>query len=165
MTSHRAERRYRYRPLREAFGGLDAAFERAFGLLPAYMGDGEWGYEPPVDIYETPDAYVVRAWVPGVDPGQLRVTIDKGLLTIEGRVADPAEDQAAADWRWHRRECVYGEVRRSIQLPTPLDQEQAQADFRNGMVTLTLPKAAGAKPTHIPVRTPHKQLPETSSAS
>ena len=101
---------------------------------------------PAVDILETGDGLVIRADLPGVAKDQLDIGMDKGVLTIQGQVKRTA-----------RGPFVYREFElmnyfRQFQLPDVIDQGTAKAEFKNGVLTLSLSKAEAAKPRRIEVK-------------
>jgi HSP20 family molecular chaperone IbpA len=101
---------------------------------------------PPVDIYETPDALVVLADLPGVSKASLDVRVDKNLLTINGTVSDGAQ----GDLIYREYELV--NYFRQFELTNHVDQSRISAELRHGVLTLSLPKAEEAKPKKIEVR-------------
>lgn len=105
----------------------------------------------PLEIYQTPDDVVVKALLPGVSPEHLTVTYEQGVLTLQGATEPPA---AHDNWTWHAREFGYGRFARAISLPVAIDADRAQASFKDGILTLTLPKAPTAKPRQIRIATP-----------
>jgi HSP20 family protein len=127
---------------------LDRLFDRFFE--PAWSpapGLGTW--EPKVDVTETRDAITVKAEVPGVDQKDIAVTLDNGVLTIKGEKEERKEEK---DTRYHRVERSYGSFARVMHLPAAVDGSKTTAAFKDGVVTVTLPKAPDAKGTTIPVK-------------
>lgn len=104
-----------------------------------------------VDIRESPDAYEVTASVPGVSPDQVDITVLGDRLRIRGERRDEA-DQRDPNGRWILRERRFGAFERSVTLPTAVKADAATADFKDGVLTIVLPKADEAKPRAIPVR-------------
>lgn len=100
---------------------------------------------PPVDIYETPESLVVIADMPGIDPAHLEVRVDQHLLTLRGQT----QEQMPGDLR--SREYTLVSFFRQFELGEQIDQDGIRADLKQGVLTLTLPKAAKAKPRAIPV--------------
>ncbi|MCC6727839.1 MAG: Hsp20/alpha crystallin family protein [Chthonomonadales bacterium] len=100
---------------------------------------------PPVDIYETPDALVVEADLPGVGRDDLRVEVKDGILTIEGHA------RAEAPGRSVYREFEMPSYRREFQLSDAVDVERISAQLRNGVLTLRLPRPEQARPKQIRV--------------
>lgn len=118
----------------------------------------------PLNVYERDDALIVEALLPGTTPEDVDVSVDRGVLRIAARRQGPAtaDDQQAT---WHAREIWTGQARRSLTLPFEVDVEQARADYRHGLLTLTLPKAVSARPTRIQLgATPARQLEAAGGA-
>lgn len=128
---------------------MDRLFERFFespwSELPAL---GDW--TPAIDVTEGKDAITVKAEVPGVDPKDINVSLEGDILTIKGEKEQKKEEK---DERQHRIERTYGAFVRTVRLPAAVDGGKVNAAFKNGVVTVTLPKAPGAKGTTIPVKT------------
>jgi HSP20 family protein len=104
----------------------------------------------PLDVYETADDIVVRAVVPGVAPDGINIQFQAGVLTLRAKSDEPAIPEGAA---WLIQEVTPGEYVRQITLPRMIDAEKARTTFENGVLTLTLPKTADAKPKQIKVET------------
>lgn len=105
-----------------------------------------WGL--PLDVTETDDAFVVKASVPGVDPDDIEITFTDNVLTIKGETKSEEETKES---RYHLRERRFGAFVRSISLGSRIESEKINADYRNGVLTLTLPKAAEVKPKRISI--------------
>ncbi len=103
---------------------------------------------PTADISETDAAYLIKAEVPGVNKENVKVTIQDGLLTIQGERKQEKEEK---DKKFHRVECSYGSFMRSFRVPDDTDESAVKADFKDGMLNVTLPKSAKAKPKAIEV--------------
>ena len=108
---------------------------------------GDW--EPKVDVSETKDAVVVRAEIPGVDQKDIGLSLQEGVLTIKGEKEEEKEEK---DKRYHRVERSYGAFARAIRLPAAVDSSKVSATFKDGVLTVTLPKTAAAKGTAIPIK-------------
>jgi HSP20 family protein len=104
---------------------------------------------PPVDIYEDDQGLVVVADLPGADPDTLEVRVERGILSIQARAGGA---QTAAGEPIHREFELVGFFRQ-FQLPEEVDSERIQADLKQGVLTLRLPRAAPAQPRRIQVRT------------
>jgi HSP20 family protein len=114
-------------------------------------GDQGWAsgaWTPPVDIYETEDALVLTAMLPGVSKDDVSIEVHNNTLLLRGE-RKPAS--AVSDERYYRRECVYGPFQRSFVLPTTVDQNQVQATYHDGLLELRLPKVEAAKPRRIAI--------------
>ncbi len=102
----------------------------------------------PLDVYETADELVVRAVVAGVEPEAIDIQFQAGVLTLRARAEEPAIPDGAA---WLVHEVTPGEYIRQVTLPRTIDADKAETTFENGVLTLTLPKTADAKPKQIKV--------------
>jgi HSP20 family protein len=123
---------------------LDRFFESPWAEAPAL---GDWS--PALDMTEGKEAITVKAELPGVEPREIAVSLEGDLLTIKGEKEAKKEDK---DERRHRVERSWGSFMRSVRLPAAVDAGKVSATFKNGIVTITLPKTAGAKGTTIPVK-------------
>src|SRR5262249_25632082 len=120
-------------------------FEPQWGEFPTALGD----WAPSLDVSETKDAFMVKAEVAGMDPTDIQVSLQDNVLTIKGEKEKEKEDK---DERYHRVERRYGAFARSVRLPMAVDGSAVNATFKNGLLTVTLPKTAGAKGAAIPVK-------------
>ncbi len=106
-------------------------------------------WAPPVDVLETEDELVLKADVPDVSLNDIHIEIEQGTLTIKGeRKFEKVEGKGAG---YHRIERSYGEFVRYFQVPDTVDTGRVKADYRNGVLTVTLPKKEAAKPRTIKV--------------
>lgn len=103
-----------------------------------------------VDVEETPDAYRIHASVPGVGKDEVSISLLGGTVTIRGERPEQRCDEK--DGRWLIRERQSGAFQRSITLPGAIDGDGATADFNNGVLTVTLPKAERDRIRQISVR-------------
>jgi HSP20 family molecular chaperone IbpA len=101
---------------------------------------------PPVDIFETDEGLTLVADVPGLDEKSVEISVDQGVLTIEGKAPFGAGDLL---WREYTMDGYW----RQFQLPDTFDVSKAKAEVRNGVLTLQLPKAEAAKPRKITIET------------
>jgi HSP20 family protein len=128
---------------------MDRLFDRFFepdrGEFPATFG--EWA--PSLDVSETKDAIVVKVEIPGMEPKDIQVTMQENVLTIKGEKKQEKEEK---DERHHRIERSYGAFARSVRMPVGVDDSKVDAKFRNGLLTVTLPKTPAAKGTTVPVK-------------
>ena len=127
---------------------MDRLFDRFFEpQTEEVFALGEWA--PSLDLTETKDALVAKLEVPGIDPKDVQISLQERLLTIKGERRQEKEEK---DERRHRVERAYGAFTRAIRLPVPVDAEKVTATFKNGLLTVTLPKTPAAKGTTIPVK-------------
>lgn len=106
---------------------------------------------PPVDIYETETAFVVEADLPGVHQENVNVQFDRNALTISGTRAATLPAREKGQLRVFSAERLSGTFSRSIRLPEHVDAEKIEATFTDGVLTVTVPKAAGARARTIPI--------------
>ena len=132
--------------LRDAFNTLlQDSFDRPDGVDSTANGAP---LTLPLDLSETPEAFEVRASLPGVAPEDVRVTVHGDTLTIQAEVKGRAGQDGKT---WHLRERRAGVSRRTVTLGVLLDADRASADHEHGVLTLTLPKAESARPKQIRV--------------
>jgi len=105
---------------------------------------------PAVDVFEDKDAVKIVAELPGVKPQDVKLSLESNTLTIRGEKKQQAEERSE---RVHRYERSYGSFERAFVLPSTVDGEKISADYRDGVLTVTVPKAERARPREIPVRT------------
>lgn len=141
-------------PLTE-FRSLDEVMERFFGRTPAISANATI---LPIDVFEKDGKFVVRASVPGVKPEDLDVQIENNVLTIRGETKSTFEN---TDVKVYRREISYGSFARSIRLPENLNLDQVDAEFTNGNVTISIPRAEEEKPLARKVEIRTTQEPQS----
>ena len=105
-------------------------------------------WAPPVDIFETENELVFKADLPDVELGDLTVRVENQTLTISGERKFERKDQGKG---YHRVERSYGNFARSFAVPNSFDTDKINAGFKNGVLTVTLPKKEAAKPRQIKV--------------
>jgi len=126
---------------------MASLFDDAYGQ-EARHGPAAAGVFPLLNMYEDPDNLYVTAELPGVPAQDLELSVEKNNLTIRGERKIP---EAGEKVNYHRREREAGIFRRVISLPSPVDSERVAAVSKNGVLTITLPKAAESKPRQIPI--------------
>ena len=105
-------------------------------------------WAPSVDISETDSAYLIKGEIPGVKKEDVKVTVQDGMLTIQGERKQEKEEKGR---KFHRVECSYGSFMRSFRVPDDADESKVKAEFKDGMLNVMLPKAAKAKPKAVNV--------------
>lgn len=134
--------------LREAMDHLfDDAFTRPFSLMR--NGGSTWS-SPAIDMYQTDNEVVVKAALPGIKADEVQINVTGDILNIRG---ETKQDEEKKNKSWHIREQRWGAFERSVLLPTGVISDKAKADFDNGILTITLPKAENVKPKTITVKT------------
>lgn len=127
------------------FRAFDELFERLVGT-PHRPVAGVTSL--PIDITEKEGKLLVRAAVPGVEPNELDIQIEKNVLTIRG---EARAESTSEDEKVYRREVSYGAFARSIRLPEGLNLDSANADFKNGIVTISIERLPEEKPKSLKV--------------
>jgi HSP20 family protein len=128
---------------------IDRIFERFLDASPSEAIEVGSEWTPTADVSETKDTVVVRAELPGVEQRDISVTIQDAFLTIKG---EKRHEKTEKDERHHRVERSYGSFARSMRLPSTVDASQVTASFKDGVLTVTLPKTASARGTSIPIK-------------
>jgi HSP20 family protein len=105
-------------------------------------------WSPPVDIYETENELVLKADVPEVDPKHVAIQMENGTLTLKG---ERRFDEQRNGRGFHRIERGYGSFVRAFSLPDTVEPDKVKADYKNGVLTVVLPKKEVAKPKTINV--------------
>jgi len=146
----------RWNPMREA-ADLVNEFDRMleYPLLRQRWGMplrtnevvGSWNLA--LDVAEKGDVFTVKASLPGISPDDLNVTLEDNVLTIQG---ETKEDETIEENSYHIRERRYGSFSRSVRFPVPVEGDNVEAAYENGVLTLTIPKAEAVKPKRIAVK-------------
>jgi len=128
---------------------FDEAF-RAFGNAPAAQAAG--GFAPRIDVSESDEAYTVRADLPGLEEKDIQISLEQGVLTIQGKLESEQEEERKG-LRYAER--ARGSFLRTIELPAELDEAKVSASYKQGVLTVTLPKLPAPKPQSrsIPITT------------
>jgi len=135
----------------EPFSGTDEVFSRlmpaAFGrwprlTLPANL-DRKFECAPSADISETEKEFLVRAELPAVKKEDVRVTVDQGMLTIEGERKQEREDKTE---KYHRVESFHGSFSRSFSLPENINADAIRCESKDGVLVVHIPKVQAAAP-------------------
>jgi HSP20 family protein len=125
---------------------MDRLFEDSF-VRPGNGASGEKGLA--LDMYSTPDSFVVEAALPGVKPEDIQISILGDTLSIS---SDTSSETSREDEGYSYREIRRGSFSRTVSLPTGLKSDAATATFENGLLRLTFPKAEEAKPRQIQIK-------------
>jgi HSP20 family protein len=138
----------RYDPFRDLFR-LQDALTRGFDDRVAQTTGESVGWAPSCDIFEDGDGVTVRVELAGIDPKNVDIRFENGVLTMRGERKLEKEEKKE---NYHRIEMQYGSFSRSFSLPGTVDAEKIHAESKNGILTVTLPKKAEAKPRPIQVK-------------
>jgi HSP20 family protein len=127
---------------------MDRLFDQSYIRPAGGESSDERVFRLPLDAYNTEDAVVVEASLPGVERDSVDIALDGDTLTIRAVVAAPPEDER----EYAIRARFDGTWQRSLTLTVPVDAGKAVADFENGVLTLRIPKAEAAKPRKIAIQ-------------
>jgi len=134
-----------YVPLRDVF---DRLFDESFFRPLRVVGDGR-DIVPLVNLVSTPEEVLLTVALPGIRPEDVDITVTEEAVTISGKHHEEIERKEAG---YHLRELAEGTFTRTIALPMPIKSAEGKATFKDGLLTLTLPKAQAVKPYHVTVR-------------
>jgi HSP20 family protein len=121
---------------------FDEAFARPFGLTAGWQALD-------VDLYQTEEQVVVKATLPGIKAEDVQVSLSGDLLSLKGEFKETVDDKQKS---YHLRERRFGSFERILSLPVKVRADQAQAEYADGILTITLPKAESDRPKTITVR-------------
>ena len=141
----------RWNPISE-FEDMMNRYNRMFGLARTngeregkdLFSRSDWA--PAVDIKETPEAFMVEAELPGMSKDDVKVTVHDGVLTIQG---ERKSEEETKDKKLHRIERFYGSFMRRFTLPDNVDENSVRANFKDGLLTLSIQKAEPKEPKAI----------------
>lgn len=139
----------RWEPVREMMTlreAMDRLFDDAFTRPFSTSGDS---VIPAIDLYQNADEVVVKAALPGLEAKDVQISVTADTLTLRGEIKHENEQKEVT---YHIREHRYGMFERSVMLPTDVQTDKAKADFDNGILTITLPKAEAVKPKTITIK-------------
>ena len=141
----------RWKPVR----GLDniqdevsRVFDSFFDVRPFVRRGEDGGWYPEVDIVEDKDKVMVSVDLPGLEKDDIRVSVHDNTLTIKGERKAEKEEK---DKNFHRVERAFGSFCRSFTLPSEVDGQKIKANYKNGVLSIDLPKAEEVKPKEIPI--------------
>lgn len=134
---------FQWSQLQRKLAGLDSANQTAAGAS---------GWNPNVDIFEGPDGLLIRVELAGVTPEMVEIQVDDQALVVRGIRRDPQGSETASGYRFRQMEIDFGPFERILPLPFAVDGAQARATFRNGILSIRLPRAPAPQATHIRIQ-------------
>lgn len=143
-----------WKPARGLFdihGEVNHLFDNLWGTRSLPHGAVRRNWAPPVDIVNANDRIEIRVEVPGLSEDDVNVSITENVLTLKGEKKYESDENTAGEYR--RVERKYGKFQRSFTLPGNLQTDQTKAGFKNGVLTISVPKTEQAQPKEIPVTT------------
>jgi len=150
----------RWRPLNQGsdpwvglreLGDIQSEGNRLFGMFfgrSAQAGPPEGSWAPAADMYETKDELVIKADLPGMSDKDVQLSITGDLLILKGQRMEP---EAVKPEQYFRAERWSGRAERTFQLPIPVQTDKVRASYRDGVLTVTLPKVEAVKPKEIKI--------------
>ena len=137
-------------PYRDPFAQLQRELEHMLETTFGSVGASTVGVYPTVNMFDAGEEYVVKAELPGVDPSKVDIEVQEGTLVLRGdrRFDDPTEKSVA----YHRREREQGQFRRVVRLPGKVDGDHAAATYRDGLLTIRVPKAKETQPRRVAIQ-------------
>ena len=142
-------RREPWQPLEELRSEIDQLFDNFmpslfdFPKMPR-LGDSRFDVTPKVDVTETDKEFRISAGLPGMDDDDVEVTLSEGMLTIQGEKSEEKEHKGDGE-QIHWTERSFGSFRRSFRVPPTIDESKVSAEFKKGILNITLPKSAEAQ--------------------
>jgi HSP20 family protein len=127
---------------------MNRLFDDFFGGTPARTEWAEGVWSPTIDVSETKDKVMVEADLPGLKKEDVKISVQDDSLIIKGEKRQEKEEKEAD---YHRVERSYGSFFRSIPLPTPVKKEKVKANYKDGVLKITMPKSEEVKPKEIPI--------------
>ena len=146
MTVVRYNPNRRYLSMQDTMNSLvNALFNSDTSISNSDAGE----LTPRMDMKESEDAYTVKLTMPGIDKNDIDISVSDGVLTVKGETKEEEEDEKSTYLvREHKHYSYY----RSVRLPSEVVADKAEAEYKNGVLKLTLPKAEEVKPKSIPVK-------------
>jgi HSP20 family protein len=141
----------RWRPFRDVVSiqdEMNKLFDDFFGrpVLRTEWTDSAWN--PSVDVSEDKNNVIIKAEMPGMNKEDIKISVQDGVLTFKGEKKQEKEEK---DKNYHRIERSYGSFCRSFQLPTSVKSDKIKAGYKDGVLSIALPKAEEVKPKEIPI--------------
>ena len=138
-----------YDPFKRLSSLADALYRCEPGFLGSENAESYGSWAPSVDIKEEEQQYLVHADIPGVDPKDIEITVEKGVLTLKGERRSKSEK---TEGKVHRSERSYGSFVRRFSFPESVDVDSISASGNHGVLEITIPKKEGEKPKRIEIK-------------
>ena len=138
----------RWDPWKDLRDEIDRVFDSFFGRYPAVPSEHEGYFIPAIDVEETENEYIVKAELPGLSKEDIKISLRPDSITISGERKKEKEEKGKT---YHRVEMLYGKFARTIQLPEEIQPDKAKAEYKNGILTVILPKSEKSKPKEIEI--------------
>src|SRR4051794_10730008 len=126
------------------------AFDRDLDRLVNW--NGQRSFVPSLDVVERADAYLISAELPGVDPSTVDISFENNTLTLRGTKQPSLRREENEELRVYTAERLSGEFERAVRLPEYVEGDKIEATYAHGVLTITVPKAAAARPRRIEIK-------------
>ncbi|HYE75702.1 MAG TPA: Hsp20/alpha crystallin family protein [Blastocatellia bacterium] len=141
-------------PISELNREFNRFFNQALSGVPRFFSNAEEGlvngsWNPTVDVYEDKNGIILEADLPGMKAGDFELSVENNILTLRG---ERKFEKKSEEGNYHRVERSYGQFTRSFTLPSTIDIEQVNAEFKDGVLRVTLPRREETKPRQIQVQ-------------
>ncbi len=140
----------RWNPFREMMNlrsEIDRLFDQSMDL--DWPAERRVFGELAIDLSETDENYLVQASIPGIEPNDLEISVTDNVLTIKGEYQEEKDEEGK---QWHIRERRSGSFSRSVRFPMTVKADSVMAEYQNGVLNLTVPKAEEVKPKRIAIK-------------
>ena len=141
----------RWRPFRDVISiqdEMNRLFDDFFGRPITRPEWAEAAWCPCVDVSETKDDVIINTEIPGMSKDDVKVSVQDNILTLSG---EKKQEKVEKDANYHRMERSYGSFSRSFTLPTAVQPDKVKANYKDGILRITLPKSEEVKPKQIPI--------------
>lgn len=142
----------RWSPLREALGfrdEMDRLLDEFYGRVVPSRDKLEGDWTPPMDISDADGEVVAEVELPGLKKDDIKVCVEDDILTVTG---ERKKEESASGDNWRRVERTYGYFKRSVKLPTPVNADKVRAAYKDGVLTISMPKVESKKAKEIPIQ-------------
>ena len=116
--------------------------------FPAFFSNREMTWTPRMDVKESEDAYILHADLPGLKQNDVKITLNDHVLTISG---ERKHEEEKKNEKYHYVERAYGSFQRSFTLPSSINGDKIKAEYKDGVLNITLPKTEESKPKEIAI--------------
>ncbi len=142
----------KYNPNNSLFGlksNMDKLFDEFFGLDKGIWPESTLSVVPAVDLEETEDAFKITAELPGMTKKDIKITLENNVLSISG---EKKGEKEVKEKNYHRVERSYGKFHRAFELPGAVNRDKIEAEYKDGILSISVPKTEEAKPKQIEVK-------------
>ena len=142
----------KWNPMRDIFSRprfMSRMVDDFFSPFDVHNGEmSAWNWQPVVDVYDNDDRIIIKAELPGVDKKDIEIDVKNRILTLKGK---RSSDHEVKEDNYVRRERFFGMFERTFTLPADVDAEKIQADYKDGVLNIDIPKPETQKPKQITV--------------